>query len=106
MLATAFNLRTLWRAWRSRAFIQLPTRAKSPSRFLIPTAPAITLRQSIPTFNSPGKSRSVNPTGLTHLLLPATLYTTSETSSTGIAQTIRPHANTVSCPLKCSIDLI
>ena len=24
MLATAFNLRTLWRAWRSRAFIQLP----------------------------------------------------------------------------------
>ena len=24
MLATAFNLRTLWRAWRSRTFIQLP----------------------------------------------------------------------------------
>ena len=24
MLATAFNLRTLWRTWRSRAFIQLP----------------------------------------------------------------------------------
>ena len=24
MLATAFNLRTLWRAWRSRAFVQLP----------------------------------------------------------------------------------
>ena len=24
VLATAFNLRTLWRAWRSRAFIQLP----------------------------------------------------------------------------------
>ena len=57
------------------------TRAKSPSRFLIPTAPAITLRQSILTFNSPGKSRSVNPTGLSHLLLPATLYTTFGTGS-------------------------
>ena len=74
MLATAFNLRTLWRAWRSRTFIQLPHGPKSPSRFLIPTAPAITLRQSIPTFNSPGKSRSVNPTGLSHLLLPTTYY--------------------------------
>ena len=39
-------------------------RAESPSRFLIPTAPAVTLHQSIATFDSPGKSRSVNPTGL------------------------------------------
>ena len=35
----------------------------------------------IPTFNSPGKSRSVNPTGLSHLLLPTTLYTTFGTGS-------------------------
>ena len=48
---------------------------------LIPTAPVIIFRQSIATFNSPGKSRSVNPTGLIKLLLPATLYITSETGS-------------------------
>ena len=57
-------------------------RAESPSRFLILTAPAVTLHQSIATFNSPGKSRSANPTGLSHLLLPATLYITSGTGST------------------------
>ena len=48
---------------------------------LIPTAPVTIFRQSIATFNSPGKSRSVNPTGLIQLLLPATLYITSETGS-------------------------
>ena len=56
-------------------------RAESPSRFLIPTGPAVTLHQSIATFDSPGKSRSVNPTGLSHLLLPATLYITFGTGS-------------------------
>ena len=56
-------------------------RAESPSRFLIPTAPAVTLHQSIATFDSPGKSRSVNPTGLSHLLLPVTLYITFGTGS-------------------------
>ena len=32
---------------------------------------------------APGKSRSVNPTGLSHLLLPATLYITFGTGSYG-----------------------
>ena len=91
MLATAFNLRTLWRAWRSPHLHPATTQAKSPSRFLIPTAPAITLHQSIPTFNSPGKSRSVNPTGLSHLLLPATLYTTFGTGSIANFSVGGPH---------------
>ena len=81
VLATTFNMRTLWRTWRSHAFIQLPHGPESPSRFLIPTAPAVTLHQSIATFDSPGKSRSVNPTGLSHLLLPVTLYITFGTGS-------------------------
>ena len=57
-------------------------RAESPSHFLIPTGPAITLRQSIATFNSPGKGCSTNPTGLIQLLLPPTLYITFGTGST------------------------
>ena len=56
-------------------------RAESPSHFLIPTGRAITLRQSIATFNSPGKGCSINPTGLIQLLLPPTLYITFGTGS-------------------------
>ena len=61
---------------------QLPgVGVRSGCQRLIPTAPVIIFRQSIATFNSPGKSRSVNPTGLIQLLPPATLYITSETGS-------------------------